>query len=236
MQNVPLATQHTEPVEEIFPVAGERRRNRRLLVEFLVLFIAAPVFLAVALPPSAMLPILLLVTVVGMILLHRTPGFAWRNLLRGWKQIDWRFVAGFAVLTVIASIAVLMASIPDRWFVVFRMSPWAWLIIMLLYPIVSALPQEIVFRPLFFRRYSPILPSGRAALLLNAGVFSLAHLLYWHWAVSAMTFVGGLIFAWAYETRSSFALAVVLHAVAGNILFTIGTGYLFYTGTIVRPF
>lgn len=222
-----LGSEATRPAE---------RRHRWLWVEFLCLFLAAPVVLAVFLPPSTLLPALFLATMVGMVLLHRTPGFHWPDLARGWSQIDWRVVAAFAIAMTVVSVGVLTAVLPERWLVVYRMSPWVWLAVMMLYPLFSALPQEIVYRALFFRRYGPILPPARAALVLNAVVFSLAHLLFWNWIVAMMTFVGGLVFSWAYEVRGSFPLAVVLHAVAGNIMFTVGIGMLFYTGTIVRPF
>ncbi|MDE0111027.1 MAG: CPBP family intramembrane metalloprotease [Albidovulum sp.] len=212
------------------------RRHRWLRIEFLCLFLAAPVFLAVFLPPSAMIPALFSVTILGTILLHRTPGFRWRDLARGWNRIDWKVVAAFAIATTVVSAGILMALLPYRWLAVLRMNPWMWLAIIGLYPFLSALPQEIVFRALFFRRYGPILPPARAALALNAAVFSLAHLLYWNWIVATLTFAGGLVFAWAYEVRGSFPLAAVLHAVAGNILFTVGIGAFFYTGTISRPF
>ncbi len=222
-----LGSEATRPAE---------RRHRWLWVEFLCLFLAAPVVLAVFLPPSAMLPALFVATTLGMVLLHCTPGFHWRDLARGWSKIDWQVVAVFAIATTVVSVGILMAVSPGRWLIVYRMNPWLWLAIMMLYPFFSALPQEIVFRLLFFRRYGPILPPTRAALVLNAAVFSLAHLLFWNWTVAMMTFAGGLVFAWAYEVRGSFPLAAVLHAVAGNIIFTVGIGALFYTGTIVRPF
>ncbi len=212
------------------------RRRRWLWVEFLCFFLASPVVLAVFLPPSTLLPALFGATIVGMVLLHRTPGFHWRDLARGWSQIDWWVVAVFAIAMTVVSVGILMAVVPEQRLFVFRMSPWLWLAVMMLYPFFSALPQEIVYRALFFRRYEPILPPARAALVLNAAVFSLAHLLFWNWIVAMMTFAGGLVFAWAYEVRGSFPLAAVLHAVAGNIMFTVGIGALFYTGTIVRPF
>ena len=212
------------------------RRRRRLWIEFLCLFLAAPVLVAVYLPSSAMLPALFAGTILGIVLLHRTPGFHWRDLARGWRKIDWKFVAVFAIATIAVSVGILMAALPGRWLLLYRMNPGIWLAILVLYPFLSALPQEIVFRSLFFRRYGPILPPAHAALLLNASVFSLAHLLFWNWIVALMTFAGGLVFAWAYEVRGSFPFAVVLHAVAGNILFTAGIGTLFYAGAIVRPF
>ncbi|GKY89913.1 CPBP family intramembrane glutamic endopeptidase [Sinisalibacter aestuarii] len=211
-------------------------RHLRLWAEFLVLFLLTPVAMALFLPPTAMFPVLFASTLVGAILLHLTPGFRWRDLKRGWQQGDWRTVIAFALVTALLSWAVLMTVLPEAFLGIFQVSPWLWLAIMLLYPILSALPQEVVFRPLFFRRYEPILPPARAGLALNAALFSLAHLLYWNWIVAAMTFGGGLVFAWAYEVRGSFPLALALHAVAGNILFTIGMGVFFYSGNVVRPF
>ena len=68
----------------------------------------------------------------------------------------------------------------------------------------------------------------------SAFVFALAHLVFWNWVALLLTFVGGGIFAAAYLGRGGFALAVVLHAVAGAILFTSGLGGFFYHGAIGR--
>ncbi|MGE0230714.1 MAG: CPBP family intramembrane glutamic endopeptidase [Flavobacteriaceae bacterium] len=210
--------------------------EQQLLAEFFSLFVATPILMAVFAPPSAMPPMLLAVAAVGLVLLHRTPTFHWRELLQGWRRIDWRIVAAFAALTAAASLALVALLRPEAYLMLLRVNPLLWLAVMLLYPILSALPQEIVFRPLFFRRYQRILPSGRTALVLNAAIFSLAHLMYWNWVAATATFLGGLVFAWAYKARSSFPLAFALHAVAGNILFTSGIGIFFYTGAIDPPF
>ena len=95
------------------------------------------------------------------------------------------------------------------------------------YPIASALPQELLFRSLFYRRYHAILPQGQKVYLINAALFSLAHLMYWSWIVAVMTFGGGLLFSWAYRKRGSFFYAVLLHAIAGNIIFAVGLGVYF---------
>ena len=76
-----------------------------------------------------------------------------------------------------------------------------------LYPLLSALPQELVFRPLFFRRYGHLFPDGRIALLANGALFGLAHLMFWNWPAVLLSTAGGLIFAHAYARRGSFALA-----------------------------
>lgn len=53
--------------------------------------------------------------------------------------------------------------------------------------------------------------------------------------MAALTFVGGWIFARAY-LRHGFPAAWLLHALAGNLLFTVGMGAYFYSGNVVRPF
>lgn len=211
-------------------------RRRRLWAEFVLLFAAAPLAMATLLPPRAMFPALFGLTAVGIVLLQLTPGFRWRELSRGWGRIDWRFVGLFVAVTVALTAAVVAGFAPQDAFGLLRANPAMMAVIALLYPVMSALPQEIVFRPLFFRRYSAILPPLRAAIPLNAALFSLAHLMYWSWIVAVMTFGGGLVFAWAYEARRSFPMAFVLHALAGVILFLMGLGVFFYSGNVQRPF
>lgn len=210
--------------------------KRRLWAEFLTLFVVLPICVAMFLPARLMLPVLLAMTVVGAVLLHVTPQFRWRGLMTGWGAVDWRVILPFSLLTALASAALVVWIVPGAGLRLLRGNPAIWLAVMALYPILSALPQEILFRPLFFHRYGAIIPQGRAGLILNAAIFSLAHLLYWSPIVAGLTFAGGLAFAWAYEVKRSFPLAVVLHALAGNILFTSGAGILFVSGMATRPF
>jgi membrane protease YdiL (CAAX protease family) len=204
--------------------------------EFILFFVVLPVVLALAMPHHWMFPVLFAMTAAGAWLLGRTEGFAWRELWRGWRAIDWRLVAGFALAVLIVSAGVVEALVPGAFLGLIRSHPVFYGVIVVLYPILSALPQEVLFRVLYFRRYGRLLPHGPAGLALNGVVFSLAHLMFWSWVVTLMTFVGGIIFAWAYERRGSFALAVTLHAVAGWILFGAGLGTFFYLGNAVRPF
>jgi uncharacterized protein len=113
-----------------------------------------------------------------------------------------------------------------------RRAPELWLMIMALYPLLSALPQELVFRPLFFRRYGDRFPGGSIALLANGALFGLAHLMFWNWPAVLLSTADGPIFAHAYARRGSFPLAVVLHAICGAIIFTSGLGTFFYHGAV----
>lgn len=211
-------------------------RRRRLLAECLALYLAAPVAVAVLLPPSAIGPALLSAVVLGLALLALTPGFRWGELARGWGRIAWGRVAGLAGLAFSAGAAAVALLEPSALLQPGLSSPWLLAAIALLYPPLSALPQEAIFRPLFFRRYAPVLPEGRSALLLNAGAFSLAHLCFWSIPTLVLTFAGGLAFAHAHRDRGSFPEAVALHAAAGTALFAAGAGTWLYSGGVARPF
>jgi membrane protease YdiL (CAAX protease family) len=209
----------------------------RLWLEFLSLYVAAPLALALVLPPDALFPGLLALTVVGLALLGSTPGFCWSDLTRGIRRIGWFRVLCFTVSTGMVGATVVAATDPSTFLALPRELPGLMLAIAVLYPPVSALPQEILFRPLFFRRYGALLPQRPAVQVgLNAALFSAAHLVYWNWIVAAMTFAGGLVFAWSYRIRGNFPEAVVLHSLAGIVLFAVGLGMFFYSGNIVRPF
>ena len=208
----------------------------RLRAEFVLLFVAAPAAMAVLLPPERVFTALFLLTALGIVLLHRTPGFRWSELAAP-GAMPWRFAAGFTLATVVTAGAAVAIAVPEAAFEPARSQPALMAAIVLLYPLFSALPQELIYRPMFFRRYAPILPGALwPGLLLNAGVFAFAHLMYWSWLVAAMTFTGGLAFAWAYRARGSFPMALLLHAVAGWIVFGAGLGLFFYSGNVTRPF
>jgi len=203
-------------------------------VEFAALYAGVPLVLALAAPASWLRPVLLAMTAVALALLAVTPGFGWRELGRGWGRLDWRWIAAVAAATALVAALLVWALVPGQALMLPRRAPGLWLAILLLYPLLSALPQEIIFRVLFFRRYGALFPDRRMAVAVNGLVFALAHLMFWNWVALLLTGAGGLIFARAYLGRGGFALAVALHAVCGWIVFTSGLGTFFYHGAVGR--
>lgn len=203
--------------------------------EFAALFIAAPLAMAVLLPPRLMFVALFGFTLVGLALLWRTGGFDWRDLIRGWSGLNWPLFAGFAVLVGVTGWAIMAITHPGHQI---NLSPARLrflALIWVLYPILSALPQELIFRALFFHRYAALFGRRGTAVLANAGAFALAHLLYWSIIVTVLTFAGGWLFARLY-LRRGFGAAWLAHALAGNMLFAVGMGVYFWSGNAVRPF
>jgi membrane protease YdiL (CAAX protease family) len=200
--------------------------------EFAVLYLGLPLMLALVLPPAWLWPVLLGATALALVLLALTPGFAWSELWRGWGRVDWRYVALVAAGTAVIAAVLVWWLVPRQALALPRQATGLWLMILVLYPVVSALPQELLFRPLFFRRYGSLFPDRRLAVAANGFTFGLAHLMFWNWVALALTVAGGVIFAQAYLGRGGFALAVVLHAACGAIIFTSGLGSFFYHGAI----
>ena len=190
------------------------RLDRRLAGEFALLFVGLPLVMA-ALPPDWLWPILVATTVIAAGLLAITPGFRWGSLLEG--RIAWRQVALVALVTAVVCTALVWWLLPGRFLTLPRRSTGLWLMIMALYPFLSALPQELILRALYFGRYAALFPSRWAAVLVNGLVFGLAHLMFWNWVALALCTAGGLIFALAYLSRGGFLQAVILHAICGAI-------------------
>ncbi len=208
----------------------------RLRVEFAALYLAAPLAVAVLFPPRWMFAVLFAVTAVGLVLLLATPGFRLKTLFHGIGRISWTFVLVAAGITAVAAASVSQRYAPE-YFLLIRRNPELMLMIAGFYPWLSALPQELVFRVLYFQRYGAILPRHAIwAVPLNAGIFAFAHLMYWSQIVAVLTFAGGLVFAYSYRVRRNFPEAFVLHAVAGLVVFAMGLGVFFYSGNVRRPF
>ncbi|MCP5086295.1 MAG: CPBP family intramembrane metalloprotease [Rhodobacteraceae bacterium] len=206
-----------------------RVATRLRWLELLGLFVCVPLFLALALPPDAMYPVLLGAGAMGIVLLHFTAGFRWREL-RGPLAV--KPTVALAALTFAAALVLCLWLLPERVLFLPLRAPQILLMIALFYPIVLVLPQELVYRALFYRRYGALFRSQSQAVWANAALFSFAHLMYWHWVVFLLTFVGSFIFSKAYLKQSGFPQAVALHAVAGIAIFASGLGWLFYSGAV----
>lgn len=112
----------------------------------------------------------------------------------------------------------------ENWFSFPLNSTFQWLTLLFAYPILSVLPQELIFRSYFFHRYKKILPSKSARIILSATTFALAHCIYANWIAIFLSFGGGLLFAYTYAHSRSLLVCVLEHSLWGLWIFTLGIG------------
>jgi CAAX protease family protein len=203
-----------------------------LWAEFLGLFGGVPVAMAVFFGQYPLFAVVLALTVLALVLLARTPGFSTRELLCGPVLGQWKLIAAFTLAVGVLTFGLALVLVPERFLELPRQRTGLWLMIMLIYPLASALPQELMYRALFFCRYGTLFPREKLALAVNAAAFGLAHLFYMNPVTIALATLGGLIFGLVYMRTGSVLLATVLHAIAGMLVFTSGMGIYFYHGAV----
>jgi len=103
--------------------------------------------------------------------------------------------------------------------------------IMLLYPLMSVIPQEFVYRSFFFHRYGVLF--GRhwlPAIALNGVLFGVGHVVIGTPLAIYGTMAAGVLFAWRYAMTRSFWAVFLEHTLWGALVFTVGLGRYFFTG------
>ena len=107
-----------------------------------------------------------------------------------------------------------------------------WLIIMIVYPLISVYAQEVIFRAFFFFRYRNIFSNPTMMIIISGVAFGMWHLLFGNWIAPVLSTAGGILFAKTYSKTNSVLIVSLEHALWGDFLFTIGLGYYFYSGAI----
>jgi membrane protease YdiL (CAAX protease family) len=195
------------------------------------LYAAIPLLFYFRLLPNAPLPALVLAAALAWLWLRRRPGaqeaslWNWPAARAGLARILPRTVLGCAVIG-----AGVAAWMPDRLFRFVRQAPGFWALVMILYPVISATAQELLYRAFFFHRYRPLLGQGAGAVAASAVLFGFAHIIFGAWLSVALSALGGVLFSLTYLRSGSLALAAIEHAIYGDFLFTIGLGEFFYHG------
>lgn len=148
-----------------------------------------------------------------------------------WRSILLPMLVRLAVVALILYLFLLLV-LPDSLFALPQQHPGLWLAVMLLYPLLSVYPQELIFRTFFLHRYQDICKRPGILLLTNALAFAMAHVIYRNWVAVLLTFFGSFLFARTYQRTRSTLVASVEHSLYGCLIFTIGLGRFFYLGGI----
>lgn len=207
-----------------------------LFLECLFIFVMLPVLVAWTKPLGAVYLILWVLMLYCGFLLQRHYEWSFRS--------DWNYAAlDRATIRRIClrflpfGIALLWFTwhtIPDSLFGLPRTHTLMWVGIMALYPPMSILPQEIITRSFFFRRYAALMPNPLHVRLASALAFGWMHFIMLNWVAVVFSAIGGVMFADTYGRTRSLAVVCFEHAIYGCFVFTVGLGYFFYHGNAMH--
>ncbi|PQJ79986.1 CPBP family intramembrane glutamic endopeptidase [Polaribacter porphyrae] len=207
---------------------GVLQHNRNIkLLEIGLLFIVTPIVLLIEIPILykviylllGVLYIVLISIFVGKFSKIKVDKKRYKNAL---KHISIRFL-------IIALLTTLVLYIQDKeaLFDVMLNKPILWLKFSGVYILFSVIPQELIYRNFFVKRYQELIKNKNVFILINAILFSFAHIWFQSWIVLSFTFIGSLLFTTTYLKSKSTLLIILEHSLYGVWLYTVGYGELF---------
>ena len=202
-----------------------------LALEFSFLFIGIPLLIVYRILPNLPIPYLLAAALAALLILRHAPSFDSSQLISraGLRPQLPLLLLRDAVFLSLLGIAVRLFA-PQLLFSLVKRAPVLWAAILLLYPLLSVYPQELLYRAFFFHRYQPLFGSGWTMLLASAFAFGFVHIIFGNWLAVGLCVLGGLLFSFTYQHSGSLLLTCLDHAIFGNFVFTIGLGRFFYHG------
>ncbi|HYW35713.1 MAG TPA: CPBP family glutamic-type intramembrane protease [Balneolaceae bacterium] len=204
-------------------------RQQILIFELLLIFIILPALYYFNLLPIPKMAGLLLVA-------SYCTGVLWVDKEFKVSQLShrpavpgmWKKLALKSLIIALAVTALTLLTQPAHLFQLPRRHPILWIAIIFLYPLLSVIPQEIIYRVFFFHRYRKIFTPAWLMITSSACSFSFLHIVYHNgWAIS-FALIGGFLFARNYHKNHSLYWVCVEHSLYGWIIFTVGMGHYFY--------
>lgn len=207
-----------------------------IALEFLILCIAIPAYIIVTKSAPFMFSFLWGAALYGLFILR----FVYADHLKDiwkWKAVKKANLKPLFIRWIIACIAMTLFMYwydPDKMFRLMLERPEFIPMLLVMYPIISALPQEFIFCSFFFERYKVFFGKGLIMVAASAVIFAYAHILYINPVAPTLSLFGGIIFALTYLKTKSLALVTIEHGLYGNYLFLVGLGWYFYGGNVVQ--
>lgn len=201
-------------------------RRRYLAYEYAALFFGVPLLLWLTTDVAKVVPTLVGATVACLIILLRDPTFdrtqLWSSAAVGRGMA--RMLLVWGVLCGMLAVQVWYFR-PEWWLSLPRQDVWLWLTILAAYPVISVIPQNIIYRAFMFHRYKDVFGhSGWNMVWASAAAFCVAHVIFHNWLALTLTGIAGLVIATTYDRHRSVMLATIEHSLYGGVIFTIGLG------------
>lgn len=202
-------------------------KSSQALIEITLIFILPPLLImSGVLPRLAIMPVLWFFFFYALWYLNRV---RFPIFVIDFDRHDLWLVLRRFFLIALAMIVFLLLNSPESFLQMPRQRPWFWLGLMLLYPVLSAFTQEVLFRTYYYERYKAFHEQMPSVMVMgNIVLFAYVHLVFENPLAVAFTLIGGILFNHTYLKTGSTLLVSIEHGLYGNALYTIGFGHYFY--------
>ncbi len=210
-----------------------------LAIELMALFIGLPLALKHAVHIERM-PLFMVLQPVLLAFIVFLLWDRWfllrRELVKGFRFVDLLSILAVFIVAGGMVAAYVAQEMPDR-FLAFPTQRYAtYERVMILYPLVSVITQELVYRTFFFHRYGALFGNLRwAMVVINGALFGFAHIVFDNYVAIIGTTVIGTLLAYRYATTRSFWAVFIEHTLWGWLVFTVGLNKFFFTGISNMP-
>lgn len=194
------------------------------LIELFLIFVIVPISFTLSYPVWIKMTIGILgfLYIIYVLLKVEKNKFKMASNLN-WKQFWKRTFLHLLIIIAVTTVYVWLTD-KSQLFNVMLSNSKLWIFILFFYSLFSVYPQELIYRTFFFQRYQTLFKSDWLFIIINAALFSLAHIFFKNTLVMFLTFIGGILFALTFKKTKSTLLVSIEHAIYGCWLFTVGMG------------
>ena len=203
-----------------------------LIVEFITIFAVVPALLAFRTVEIPLMPIITVAGILCLVYLLFDKDFERPILYRVMPPLRSVFATllCFLIFAVLLTLTVMYFS-PSIFLSFPKRNFELWCLVMLLYPVASVYPQEVLCRAFLFRRYRKLFRTEGSKIIVSAIAFSYMHIVFMNPVAVMLSLAGGLLFAVTYAKTKSLLWVSVEHSLYGMLIFTLGLGKFFYGAT-----
>lgn len=199
-------------------------------LEFLLLFVIGPTLFTYRRHRIPAIPALWALMAYCLYILLHDPKFdrgsLWNTAPLG--QYAFPILGLFALAAAIGIALVLRFGAPGLFLNLPRSNPRLWILVMILYPVLSVYPQGIIYRAFVFERYRDLFGPPWAIVLASAFAFTYVHIVFRNKLALALTLLGGVLFGIRFLQTGSLFVSSLEHALYGCFMFTVGVGRSFH--------
>lgn len=201
--------------------------NKIKYLEIIVLFIASPIILFLEIPIIFKVIFLFLGVVYIALISIFIEKFSKVNIDKKENQSSLKNITIRFIIIALLTTLVLYFQNKEQLFNVLLNKPDLWVKFSGVYILFSVIPQELIYRTFFVKRYQKIIKNEVLFILINSILFSFAHIWFQSWTVLTFTFVGSLLFINTYLKTKSTLLVILEHSLYRVWLYTLDYGKVF---------